>query len=42
MLYLTTDEDPTQLLLPVEAYERSVYGDFVLYLPTSAAATAGN
>ena len=42
VLYLTTDEDPTQLLLPVEAYERSVYGDFVLYLPTSAAATAGN
>jgi len=42
VVYLTTDEDPTQLLLPVEAYERSVYGDFVLYIPTSAAATAGN
>ena len=42
VLYLTTDEDPTQLLLPVEAYERSVYGGFVLYIPTSAAATAGN
>ena len=42
VLYLTTDEDPTQLLLPVEAYERSVYGDFVLYIPTSAAAAAGS
>jgi GT2 family glycosyltransferase len=42
VLYLTTDEDPAQLLLPVEAYERSVYGDFVLYVPTSAATTAGN
>ncbi len=42
VLYLTSDEDPSQLLLPVDAYERSVFGDFVVYIPVSAAASAGN
>ena len=43
VLYLVADEDPSQLLLPVEAYERSVYGDFVVYIPTTSAnATAEN
>ncbi|MGB9347956.1 MAG: hypothetical protein WCA90_18115, partial [Ilumatobacteraceae bacterium] len=43
VLYLVADEDPSQLLLPVEAYERSVYGDFVVYIPTtSARATVEN
>ena len=42
VLFLTTDEDPGQLLMPVDSYERSVFGDIVVYIPTSAAATAGN
>ena len=42
VLFLTTDEDPAQLLMPIDSYERSVVGDFVVYIPTSAAATAGN
>ena len=42
VLSLTTDEDPAQRLVPIDSYERSVVGDFVVYIPTSAAATAGN
>ncbi len=35
ILFITTDEDPARLPMPVENYERSVFGEFVLYVPTS-------
>ena len=37
IVYLITDEDPSRLPLPVDDYERRVFGDFVLYLPIAAA-----
>jgi hypothetical protein len=36
ILFLTSDEEPIRLPMPVENYERSVFGDIVLYLPIAA------
>jgi hypothetical protein len=36
ILFLTFDEEPIRLPMPVENYERSVFGDIVLYLPIAA------
>ena len=44
VLYLRRDEDPAQLLLPLDRYERLEIGDRVLYLPlpeVSAASSTG-
>ena len=39
IVYLTSDEDPAQLPLPVDEYDRQVFGDIVLYLPRAADAS---
>jgi GT2 family glycosyltransferase len=36
ILFLTTDEEPIRLPMRIENYERTVYGDIVLYLPIAA------
>ena len=39
VVYLRRDEDPAQLLLAPEQYERLEIGDRVVYLPLAASAT---
>ena len=37
MIYMNYDEDPAQLLMPADQYERIVIGDRVVYLPIPGA-----
>jgi 4-amino-4-deoxy-L-arabinose transferase-like glycosyltransferase len=40
VIFMSNDENPALLLMPIENYERIVIGDRIVYLPLSGASTA--